>query len=140
MPAKPPFVNTWIEGPPIIVEVYAALWSRASHFAERADLARRLERSLSALGKLDVTFPIARSRVALWKGRYAGMRGQRRREEWYLHQALNLSRRYRVPFDEALARQALAKIDHVRRAEHERIARMIFERLGAAWHLANFAQ
>jgi hypothetical protein len=73
------------------------------------------------------------------------MRGRTTRARWYLQQALASAARYRMPFDEALALQALGDIEdargeHAHAAQHRRQARGLFERLGASWHAAEVAR
>jgi hypothetical protein len=132
----------WGQLPPVfdMVEVYVTLWSGAGHTAGEADLRGRLEQSLAWARRVAIMFPIARSRAFLWHGRYAALRGHAALAAPCFRRALASARRHRTPFDEALARKALAEAgeasgDPRGADEHRRAARAIFERLGASWYL-----
>jgi tetratricopeptide (TPR) repeat protein len=140
-PARPPLLPSFSDGPPAVVEVYAALVPRARSASERADLRQRLLRSLDALRTAGQVLPIARPSALLWSGRCAEVCGQGPLAAWYLRRALTAAKRWRVPFDEALAHQALAGLAEARgerelAVEHRHAASEMFERLGAEWHLA----
>jgi hypothetical protein len=142
IPESPPLLPSFIDGPPAVVEVYAALLARARSASERADLRRRLDRSLVALRTAGQILPIARSSALLWSGRCAALSERRTLGAWYLRRALAAAKRWRVPFDEALAHQALAGVAEARgdrglAVEHRHVAREMFERLGADWHVAD---
>jgi hypothetical protein len=144
MPAHPPLLPSFLEGPPAVVEVYAALWQRARSATERSELGRLLARALAVLRATGAILPIARSSALLWSGRCAAVRGHRWLGAWYLRRALTAAKRWHVPFDEALTLQALADVadtgGHRQRANSlRRAAREIFERLGAHWHVGDLA-
>jgi hypothetical protein len=139
--ALPPMSYPQLEAASSVAEVYAALWSEVAGDARAHALAALVARSLSILRGFGFTTPIARSRALLWHGRWAAMRGRATRALLYLKQALASAVHYRMPFDEALARQALADAEdlrggHARAAEHRRRARELFEQLGASWYAA----
>jgi hypothetical protein len=124
-----------------LVEVYLTLWIAAPHGAAGADLHRRLRQALAALRTFGATFPFGRPRALLWHGIHAARRRRAPLARWCLQQALASAQRYRMPFDEALARAALADIDDARgqrerASEHRRAARELFAQVGASWHVA----
>jgi len=139
--AIPPMTYAFVDAVPAVVEVYAALWSRAAGGAAAAELETCVARTLAVLRRFSLVIPIARSSALLWHGRWAALRGRAARAGWYLRMALAVAERYRMPFDEALARHALAELEDARgeRAHarmHGRRALDLFERFDARWHAA----
>ncbi|MGK3967745.1 serine/threonine-protein kinase PknK [Sorangium sp. So ce118] len=140
MRGTPPMTYAMLESTSAVVEVYTALWSEAAEGAGKSVLAARIEQGLAVLWPFALFTSIARPRAFLWQGRWAALRGRARLAGWHLHKALEAALRYRMPFEEALAREALASFEEARgergrAGEHRRVARALFERLDAQWHL-----
>jgi hypothetical protein len=139
--SAPPFGNVTVEGASPVIETYLALWHRTTDAAERAALDLRMRQAIATLYGLAATFPICRPRTLYWCGRYAELRGYPRLADWLLRRALELAERYRMTFEEALTRQALAELAQLRgeresAAAQRNAARLLFERIGARWYAA----
>ncbi len=140
MRAMPPMSHALLESSSAVIEVYTALWSEAAEGAGKSALAVQIEQGLSVFRQFALLIPIARPRAFLWHGRWAALRGRTRLAGWHLRKALEAALRYRMPFEEALAHEALARFEEARgergrAGEHRRVARELFERLDAQWHL-----
>lgn len=99
-----------IVGIAALVETYFCLWSEARTDPERVELHKALRQSLGTLRTSGALFPIDRPIVFLWHGQYAAQRGHTWLATWLLQKALAAAERYRMPFEEGLAREALAKV------------------------------
>lgn len=138
---SPPIHQAALENLSAVLEVHIDLWSSAvaAADAERSALATRVEQGLAVLRRFGVSVRIARPRAFLWHGLWAAARGRPRLAAWHLEKALAAAERYRMPFDEALVRVALARLadprDRERGAEQLRIARDIFMCVGAQWYI-----
>jgi ATP/maltotriose-dependent transcriptional regulator MalT len=108
-------------------------------------LKERFMQALALLRTLATLFPIGRPQALLWHGRSAALHGHKRLAEWLFSKSLRAAQHYQIPFDEALAHQALAEVAQARgdraAAEKERsMARVLFERIGAHWHVADLSR
>jgi hypothetical protein len=148
--AIPPMTYAFLDAVPAVAEVYAALWAEAKDRAGAAVLEARMARLLAILRRFSVVVPIAGSSAFLWHGRWAALRGQAARARWCFGRALAAAERHQLPFDEALAHQALAGAGvgeertargaSERAAAHRLRACAGFERLGASWHAAQVSR
>jgi eukaryotic-like serine/threonine-protein kinase len=139
--ATPPMVSQFLDVVSAMAEVYTALWSKAADGARATELESLVAKALSVLRSFGLRMPMGRPRALLWYGRWAAMRGRAMRARWYLRKAVESAKRYRMPFDEALALQALAEVEDARSerahaVQHRRRAHELFEQLGASWHAA----
>lgn len=137
---RAPFGYALHEGIAPLVEVYFTLWCAASDAQEQAELHLRLAKSLSWLRTWAAMFPISRPLAFLWHGRYAARRGALRTAGWLLRLSLQAAMRCRMPFEQALAHQALADLakargDLVTSSIERRAALELFEQLGASWYV-----
>lgn len=119
------------EGHASACEVLLRLSSRRWTGRPPAELRRELRRSLRELTRYARVFPYARARLLSCRGRALALDGSSRAVA-VLSEAVEAAVRVRMPFEEALARHALA--EHGGAGEHRAQAEVIFERLGArAW-------
>ena len=131
--ASPPIHYGLLEIPPAVLEVYGELWAASDDPHERATLAAQTERCLAALRRFAINVVIVRPRALLCHGRWAELRGHPRRAAWYFTKALARADELHMPFEQALAHAALARLAPA--TEHARLATDLFTQLGARWHL-----
>lgn len=94
-----------------LAETYLVLWSQAPAKAGKVELHRRLRQSLAALRMSGVMIPADRPIGFLWHGQYAAQLGHPKLAAWLLRKAIEAAVGYRMPFEEGLARQALAAVN-----------------------------
>jgi len=124
-----------LEGYPGPVEVYLELWRRSHEPGARARLAVKLARGFKQLRRYARKFAIGRPRLLLLEGYQAAYSGQTERALSLWRASLQAAQRFRMPLDEALSHQALAKAAFApafARAWHQRRAAELFSRLGAS--------
>jgi class 3 adenylate cyclase/tetratricopeptide (TPR) repeat protein len=120
----------------MLAQACLELWEHTQRAPARARgetraLALAALRVLRGAGRL---YPTARSRGARLEGQRAWLEERPRRARALFQRALALARTHRMPLDEALAHQALARClppTSATRALHEAQARRLFEHLGA---------
>ncbi len=99
--------------------------------ADMDELRRRARRANRALGKLARVFPIAEPAKLLHEGTFAHLSGNEARARSHWEEAARLAAERELPYEEALALDALARSSSVQARETPRErARMLFDRLG----------
>jgi len=133
-----PFVLPTLEGCGGLAEAYLTLLEREQSIqADHRELGHRARHSVKALGRFASLYPVAAVRHQLAVGRLALVHGKPRKAEAAWRRALEGAERYRIPFEAAQARAALAGcpgVEPSHAAELRALALEAFERLGCAWH------
>jgi len=129
----------------VATEAYVALWQKSRDEEDKIALHERIRQSLPVFRRLAALIPVARPHAYLWHGQYAALRGHTRLAEWLLRTSLRAAEHYHMPFEEALAHQALAEVAQARgdraAAKKKRSeSRVLFERLGVHWHVAGLSR
>jgi len=119
-----------------LVQACLELWeeSLGTGAFVQAEVRSLMRESLRVLHKASRLYPTARSRAARLAGTRAWLEGRPARAQTLWRRALEYARTYRMPTDEGLAHQALARAaapSSATRVLHQNQARRLFEHLGA---------
>jgi tetratricopeptide (TPR) repeat protein len=125
-------------------EVYLAFWERAKRRGSRSEAAEfegKARRICAELRKFCFAYPFARPIYHRYRGRAEHVAGQRLAAIRALRKSVELSKKLKMPFDEAEARFALGRALpwFLGRNKELEEAMQQFERLGCAYHARQVA-
>jgi tetratricopeptide (TPR) repeat protein len=122
------------------MEVFLALLESGQLSADqRSTLIQQAKRAGPIIGKYASLFPVGESRNWLWQGIYDWLLGNTDRANQSWQKSLTAAERLQMPFESGLAHYEIGRhlpANDPARQSHLQKAAEIFERLGAAYHLA----
>lgn len=102
-------------------EVLLAAWERAvrKRSPEARDLRRKVARSLAALDRYALLYPVGLTSKHLYRGRALEIRGATRRARRRYHKAIRTAQRRSMPYHQALAHYHLGRCSEGHERDHQ---------------------
>jgi predicted ATPase/class 3 adenylate cyclase len=123
-----------------LAEVFLGLWAdRPDDPAVTAEMSRRVRRLCATLRQFSLMYPIGKPTSLLVAGRYEWRRGRPARAVRAWKRSLAAAERYRMPYEQGLARAELARrlpATDPAAGDHRARARELFARIGAVADVA----